>query len=136
MKFEINQQNSEKIREISKNHGLDLVVIFGSQVSGKINEESDIDIGVYRKSGLTLDDQIVLNKDFSKSLGTDKIDIVIISSHSPVLMYSILKNGKLLYTSENDLFYRMKIYSWKLMAESKKFRDRSFEILKNRISLL
>lgn len=125
----------QKIKEIAMNHGLDLVMLFGSYAKGRAIEESDIDIGIFSKTSiLTLEDQIVLNKEFSELFKDNKIDISIISSNNPVLMYNILKYGKILYTTENKLIDMLKLYAWKLLAESKSFRDRSFSILKSRIA--
>lgn len=136
MKITIESKKLEALEAVFKKHSLDLVVLFGSQASGRATSESDIDLGVYRKSGLILDNKIILDKEISEILGTEKIDIVIISSNSPVLMYSILNNGKVLYTSDPGLIDRLRLYSWELLAESKKFRDKSFSVLKNKIFLL
>ena len=68
--------------------------------------------------------------------GVNVIDIGVISSNNPILMFSILKYGKVLYTTENRLVDTLRLYAWKLVAESKSFRDHSFFILKNRIASL
>ena len=131
--LEIEQIKIEKIKEICEQNHIDMTVIFGSSVSGRIHNESDIDIGIFRKGIITLEDQAVLNKEFSNLFQSNKIDITIISSNNPILMYNILQNGKVLYSSEATLFMRLKLYAWKLFVESKKFRDHSFNILKTRV---
>ena len=133
----LDEKKNQIIKEIAIHHNLDLVVLFGSYVKGRAMKESDIDIGVFSKTvTLTLDDEIILNKEFSELLKNDKIDISIMSPNNPLLMYNILKNGEILYTTEKKLFDVLKLYAWKLLAESKSFRDRSFSILKNRITAL
>ncbi len=131
--LEIEQIKIEKIKEICEQNHIDMTVIFGSSVSGRIHNESDIDIGIFRKGIITLEDQAVLNKEFSNLFQSNKIDITIISSNNPTLMYNILQNGRVLYSSEATLFMRLKLYAWKLFVESKKFRDHSFNILKTRV---
>jgi predicted nucleotidyltransferase len=129
------EKKSQIMREIAINHGLDLVILFGSQAKNKAIEESDIDIGVFRKKGeLTLNDQTILSGKFAELFKNNNVDISIISPNNPVLMYNILKNGKVLYSAENRLADKLRLYSWKLLAESKSFRDHSFSILKNRIA--
>ena len=131
--LEIEQIKIEKIKEICEQNHIDMTVIFGSSVSGRIHNESDIDIGIFRKGIITLENQAVLNKEFSNLFQSNKIDITIISSNNPILMYNILQNGRVLYSSEATLFMRLKLYAWKLFVESKKFRDHSFNILKTRV---
>jgi predicted nucleotidyltransferase len=125
-----------KIKDLAEKYHLSLVVLFGSQAKGRAIKESDIDIGVFRKSGLTLDEQAVLNKEFSELFKNNNIDIKIISPNNPLLMYNILKHGKILYEKERGLADRLRLYSWKLAAESKTFRDRSFSSLKHKIASL
>jgi len=130
-----NEKKSQTIKEIAVCHSLDLVVLFGSQAKDRAMKESDVDIGVFRKtSEPTLNDQIVLSGKFAELFKNNNIDISVISSNNPVLMYNILKNGKILYTTENELADTLRLYAWKLLAESKSFRDHSFSILKNRIA--
>lgn len=134
--MEILDENSQIIKEIAMSHNLDLVILFGSQAKGRSMKESDIDIGVFRKTGgITLNDEIILSAKFAELFENNKIDISIISSNNPILMYNILKNGEVLYTNEKGLAETLKLYAWKLLAESKSFRDHSFSILKNRIAI-
>ncbi len=129
------EKMSPKIKEIAICQDLDLVVLFGSYAKGRAMEESDIDIGIFRKTGgLTLNDQIILSGEFTELFRSNNVDVSIISPNNPVLMYDILKYGKILYTTENKLADILRLYAWKLLAESKSFRDHSFSILKNRIA--
>jgi len=41
---ELNERQKEKIGEICRNFGLPILLLFGSQVSGKTHGESDIDL--------------------------------------------------------------------------------------------
>ena len=121
-----------EIKSLAEKYDLDLVVLFGSVAKDRAIKESDIDIGVYKKSSDSYDLRIKMIREFSGIFRTDNVDVQIITSNSPVLMYNILK-GKLLYEKKAGTFDRMKLYSWKLMAESKSFRDEHYEKLKNKI---
>jgi len=85
---------------------------------------------------LDFDKKINISKDLADVFESNNIDLGIISSNSPLLMYSILKDGEVLYEKENSLVYKLRFYAWKLLAESKSFRDHSFSLLKNKIALL
>jgi predicted nucleotidyltransferase len=133
----INKKINQQIKKIALENGLDLVVLFGSFAKGNEIKESDIDIGIFRKTGgLTFDDQVVLNHKFAELFKNINIDVSIISPNNPVLMFSILKYGKILFTTENKIADTLRLYAWKLMMESKYFRDHSFYLLKNRIMSL
>lgn len=136
MKIILDEQKYKKINDLAERNGLDLVVIFGSQVKGTLNKESDIDIGIYGKDFLNLDDKINLSRDFSDIFENDNVDISVISPYSPLLALQILSKGKILYEREVDIAGMLKLYSWKLLAESKSFRDHSYMILKERIAML
>lgn len=129
------KKKNQAIREIAIRHNLNLVVLFGSHSKGRAMKESDIDIGVFRKTDdITLNDQAVLSEKFAELFKSNNVDISIMSPNNPVLMYDILKYGKILYTIESKLADTLRLYAWKLSAESKSFRDRSFSILKKRIA--
>jgi len=132
----LDEQKNKLLKEIAEKHSLDLVVLFGSQAKNRASKESDIDIGIYRKSGLSLDDKISISKYFSEFFENNNVDISVISSNSPLLMRTILTEGKILYEKESNSAKKLKFYAWKLLAESKSFRDHSFSLLKSRIALL
>ena len=134
MKINISPTIYEKIKNIAKKNGFDLVVLFGSQISGRIHSESDIDIGIYSSSGILWDKTNIIAKEFSEIFKSNNIDLNIISSNNPVLMNTILTTGTIVYESEKDVANNLKLYSWKLVAESKSFRDRVFELLKARVA--
>ncbi len=121
------------IRDIAIDQHLDLVMLFGSYAKGRAVKESDIDIGVLKKTGLSHDDEINLNHQFSELFKSNNVNVSIISSNNPLLMYNILAFGKILYQKEDDLAYRLKLYAWKLLAESKSFRDHSFSLVRQKI---
>ena len=129
------EKKNQAIKEIAIHYNLNLVVLFGSHAKNKAMQESDIDIGIFRKTGgLTLNDQSALSGKFAELFKNSNIDISVISPNNPVLMYDILKHGKILYATENKLADTLRLYAWKLLAESKSFRDHSFSILKKRIA--
>ena len=130
-----NQEVISNIKDISEKYHMDLVVLFGSYSKGRATKESDIDIGIFRKGGLiSSEDQISLSGDLSILFKNNNIDISVISSNNPVLMFNILKNCKTLYTTDVKLLDTLRLYAWKLLAESQSFRNHSFGILKSRIN--
>jgi predicted nucleotidyltransferase len=75
--------------------------LFGSTARGDQGPLSDYDIAVQAASGLTSRQRFQLKLDLierlSRSLKTDRIDVVILEDAPPLLAHRILKEGKILY---------------------------------------
>ena len=122
----------QSIKEVAISNQLDLVVLFGSHAKNRAVKESDIDIGIYGDRYISWDEKIELSLEFSKIFKSDNLDVQIISSNSPLLMHNILSSGKVLFEKKKGVFSMLKLYAWKIFADSKSFRDNCFRIIKER----
>ena len=83
--------------------GVDLVYLFGSQVSGCVGPMSDYDIGVVIGSserGISPDRDKIraqLARDVAVALSTDRIDVVILNGAPIELQYATIAQGKRLH---------------------------------------
>lgn len=81
-----------------------LAYLFGSQVSGEANKNSDYDFAFYideKNANIRNNIKLDLIIGLSKMLKTDDIDVVTLNdSDSPELNYNVIKYGKLLYEVE------------------------------------
>lgn len=86
-----------------KKGGVQLVFLFGSTVSKKTTEESDIDIGILFDK---CPDIFKLNdlKTELDSLLKQEVDIAVLNSASPILKMQILKTGVLISAKDNKVF--------------------------------
>jgi len=66
--------------------GLQLVLLFGSRVSGKIHPKSDIDIGVLFDDPVNL---VELTTRIINLLHTDQVDVVDFRRASPLLNFAV-----------------------------------------------
>lgn len=92
------------LKKLFKKRKVVFAYLFGSQVEGKTGPLSDIDVAVY------LDEKIPSQECFDlklKILGglmdifkTDNIDVVILNEAPPLLSHRILKEGKLVFSSD------------------------------------
>lgn len=90
---------------IIKSHSeIKLAYLFGSQVTGDTGALSDYDFAFYvdEKDSKKLHDlKFILMDEISRTLKTDRIDILILNlTDSPELKYQIIKEGQLLYSEE------------------------------------
>lgn len=107
---------------LGKIYPIDFIVLFGSHAKGKAKKSSDIDIGIYLRNEISSRKVRCLMEDIIHIFKSDKIDIVILNRASPLLLFEIAKNNKLLYERSKDLFLNFKLLSMKRYWEYSKFR--------------
>ena len=96
---------------------------FGSRVNGKSTNKSDFDFGVLKTAPLSLAERtdIVENLSDKLNINEDKIDIVDLSTASPLLKFEVARNGKLIDGDYTD-FIRFKVSAMKEYVDTAKFR--------------
>lgn len=104
-----------EITQIAEKYGLDFVVLFGSQATGKTHPKSDVDIGVISRGKF---DILKLMVDMDRVLGRDDVTVVDLSRASPTLMRSVVVDGKLLYEREQAMFLKWKYYAIKVWMDT------------------
>ncbi len=91
---------------------LKLIYLFGSHVEGYIGPLSDYDFGVLleRKNGPS-EYRSLLYSAFTKKLGTELIDVILLNAAPVELAFNIISYGELLYESnaESRIEYESKV---------------------------
>lgn len=90
------------LEEICKKYKLSLILMHGSQVTGKVHVKSDTDIAVMQKADSKDLDILSLYRDFMAFFKTDKIDITNITHANPLLAFAVARKSKLLSGSKDD----------------------------------
>ena len=111
------------LRKLAKKYKIKLILLFGSQVTKKTHEMSDLDIGVlfeqanfgFRKFGHLLSD---LQEIFPER----EIDLAIINHADPLFLKKILETAKILYGKKADLA-KLKLYSFHRYLDYQKYFD-------------
>lgn len=100
-----------------------LIILFGSQATGKTHKHSDTDIAILDNHPLEIKEKIKLGEKIAEKLkvSEDNIDIVDLWVASPLLQYQVAQNGKLLEGNDFD-FIRFKVLAWKRYQDTAKFR--------------
>ena len=111
------------IANIAKKHGLNLVVLFGSQATGRVHEKSDIDIAILGKQAVDFDTQTKIWGEFSRVFNRDDIEVVDIGTASPTLMRMVVEDGLLLFEATADGFFEWKLYALTVWMDSAWLRD-------------
>jgi len=109
-----------------------IVITFGSQTTGLATASSDFDFGVFADKPLTLTERTHLAGRLAKKfrLNEDKIDLVDLTTASPILKFEVAKVGKLVIGEQFD-FIRYKVRAFKEYQDTAKFRRLREKIMLN-----
>lgn len=129
----MNTKNIEKIKqampEFAKKHNLSLVVLFGSQASGKTHLKSDTDIAFLAEKKMSLGEIARMTFELSQEIKIGNIEMTQLNGAQPFLLKQVAEKSILLYEKESSLFAQFKIYAIKRSMEAKKLfnlREASF----------
>ena len=115
-----------KITSLAEKYNLSLVVLFGSQATGKIHPGSDIDIGFIADKQMGPGDIAGMQLDFEHTMRMGPIECTDLKAVPPLLLKFVAIEGILLYEKTPNLFAEYKIYFLKLYMEASplfKMRD-------------
>lgn len=93
----------DKIEEIAKRYDLQLLLLFGSRVSGKTHPMSDFDFGYVGKKKLNYKERSSLANELSKLIKFSKVEVVDLKNGSPFLLKEVIKNNQV-YFEENGAY--------------------------------
>ena len=110
----------EKLSPLFREEALQIVLLFGSQSSGQVHPESDIDLGFLYDEPLDILD---LTNKVTRLLHKDRVDVVDIRRANPLLCYSAVRQGKLLFERSPGLFHGFYSLSFRRYIDTKKLRD-------------
>jgi predicted nucleotidyltransferase len=108
--------------------GLQIVLLFGSRVSGRDYSKSDIDLGVLFDSPV---DPVEITNKVTRLLHTDRVDLVDLRRASPLLAFSAARQSLLLYERSAGLFNQFYSLSFRRYIDTKKLRDAQERAIQN-----
>jgi predicted nucleotidyltransferase len=120
--FEISEKQKEKISEVCRRFGISVLLLFGSQVSGKTHSESDIDLA-FAGRRLTFEEEAAFNAELQAILGQSRVQTVNIFKTSPLLKKRIFDEHIPLYVADAFLYHSLAGYAIKSYLETKHLRE-------------
>jgi len=121
----------KEIGEIAQKYGLDLVVLFGSQATGRTHPKSDVDIGYTAPKSLEFKTQVEILAELFRVLDRDDVEFVNLQRVSPVMKKIVADEGVLLYEREAGSFQFFCMYAFKLYVETSVLRELRYQSLKS-----
>lgn len=91
-----------EIDHIARKYNLLLVILYGSQASGRTCKESDIDIAVLGTRPITFENLIDLNNEFAEIFKVKEIDVKSLHNTNSLFRYQVMSKGVLLYGKSYD----------------------------------
>ena len=129
--------NSLQLKFLAKQYHLDLLILFGSQASGRKNHLSDIDLAFYRLRPLSDEEETGLYSSLMAFYKRNDIDLINISqAHSALLRYQIFMTGNPLYESRRGLFGHMRWQAYFDFEDFKRFYSQKNDLLDKKLAAL
>jgi len=119
--YELSPAHIEGLRKVAQQHGIRLLLVFGSAVTGLLHARSDLDLAVLtEKAGLSWGEIADLLADLQAAIPRVRIDMVLLYQADPLLLKNIADNCRLLVGGANELA-RFKVYAYKRWVDHRRF---------------
>jgi predicted nucleotidyltransferase/uncharacterized protein YutE (UPF0331/DUF86 family) len=97
--------------EVFRRFGVKFAYLFGSRARGLEREDSDWDVAVYFGRDVSLVDEAELAAELSRALGAE-VDVVALDAAGLDLIYTVLRDGVVIYSVDEELRRRWEIESY------------------------
>ena len=114
------EEIKHKLSPLFEDPGLRMVILFGSAVSGNLHTHSDIDLAFLFDRQVDILD---LTNKVIRLLRTDSVDVVDLKRATPLLKFSAIKHGKVLYEKAPGIFNAFASLAFREYIDTKKLRD-------------
>lgn len=134
---EFSDKQHNLLKDIANKYSLELLLLFGSRVTGRIHKESDYDIGYISSQKLTLDTEGQLIIDLLPVFGViDErlINLVNIRKAPPLLLYAMTGQCQVLFERKPPAFAVLRALAFKKYIETQPLYHEKERRLKERIS--
>ena len=123
-----------QVKNLAEKYGLSLLMLFGSQVTGKTHKESDFDIAYLADKKLSFEDEGRIIIEIAKIIGVRDerlVNLCNIKESGALLLKEIFDRHQVLFCADRNVYDSYKIFSVKNFIESRPLFDlRDFLIKK------
>lgn len=132
----MHEVDREKLERLSRRYGLDMVVVFGSQASGRAKPGSDVDVAVrlIRRDWDDPQGELDLVGDLVGVFdGNGDVDVAFLNGASPLLLFEVARTGIPVYQRKPTTFLEFQSYAARRYYDHRKFLDWQSAYLKKRV---
>lgn len=115
-----------QIKELAEKYGLSLVMLFGSQVSGKIHKESDYDVAYLSDKKLSFEDEGKIIIELAQIIGARDERLVNLSNirqAGALLLKEIFDKHQVLFCADRNVYDSYRIFAIKNFIENRPLFD-------------
>ncbi|MBU6431311.1 MAG: nucleotidyltransferase domain-containing protein [Patescibacteria group bacterium] len=115
-----------RIKELAEKYGLSLMMLFGSQVTGKTHKDSDFDIAYLSDKKLSFEDEGRMIIDLVPIIGARDERLVNLSDirkAGALLLKEIFDKHQVLFCADRNIYDSYKIFAVKNFIESRQLFD-------------
>lgn len=141
---EVLRPGSPQLRQIAGQHGLRLVVLFGSRARGTAHAKSDYDLAVLSSARVARPSEPLsaseaaalrqLHARLQHLLQTSRVDLVLLDRASALLAHRVARDGIPLYEAEPGEFARFCVRAVQLKEDARPFTEAERRYLEQRFS--
>ena len=111
------------LEEIARRHGIELIVEFGSMVTGHVHPKSDVDLAIlFHERAPSFRELAAVGHELQAAYPHREVDVAVVNHADPLFLKKITEACRLLYGSPRD-FQRLKIYAFKRYQDHRKYLD-------------
>lgn len=125
-----------KLRDVAGRYDLDLIVVFGSQATGRARPGSDIDLAVrwVRCPWNDPDRELALVGELTEAVwGDGGLDVSFLNGADPLFLFQVASDGQALYERQPGDWIQFRSYAARRYYDAQKFFDRQWNDLKERV---
>jgi hypothetical protein len=135
---QVTEERLQRAIEVCATAGAELVYLFGSQVSGKVWGESDVDLAVLLGAQVARDRygaiRVELIGELMSVFESNKVDVVILNEAPPLLTYEgVIQGGRLLFEKDKLTRVRFQVRAFQEYADTVPLREVQNRYLKEAI---
>ncbi|MBU1246969.1 nucleotidyltransferase domain-containing protein [Patescibacteria group bacterium] len=119
--MKIIKKQQQEIKKIGQKHNLRFIVIHGSYAQGNEKKGSDLDVAVYGHNKVEFEQLLKIAGELAQIFGDNRqreLDIKSLHNTNPLFRYEVVKDGQLIYGSQDD-FDQYCLYAYKDYQDSK-----------------
>lgn len=115
-----------QIKKLAEKYGLSLVMLFGSQITGKTHKESDFDIAYLSDKKLSFEDEGRMIIDLASIIGARDerlVNLCNVKEAGALLLKEIFDQHQVLFCADQNIYDSYKIFAVKNFLESRQLFD-------------
>ena len=124
-----------EVAKVAQKYNLALIILYGSQATGKARDGSDVDIAVLGKRKILSNVLINLDDEFARIFRARELDVKSLHNTNPFFRYQVMRDGVLLYGKNYD-YNSYKAYAFRDYHDSKDLLKLKRIIVERRLQAL